>query len=74
MKTLDSATKEILERAYENLVRGLSPEEAEAVLDKQTTMFLSQAEEPKLAIRVNDNQVVDSLAARYLHQRAFDYK
>jgi hypothetical protein len=60
-----------LQRAFSQLVKGLSPEEREKKLEEQATMFLSQAEEPKLAIRINEQKEIDSLACRYLHQSAF---
>jgi hypothetical protein len=76
MKTIDSTTKDVLQRAFSNLVKGLSPKEAEVVLDKQATLLLSQAEESNLAVKmpINEGKVIDSIAARYLHQNAFNYK
>jgi hypothetical protein len=76
MKTIDSTTKDVLQRAFSNLVRGLSPEEAEKVLDRQATFLLADSEESNLEVKmpINEGKVIDSIAARYLHQKAFEYK
>jgi hypothetical protein len=75
MKIRDPITREILERALENKVKGLSSKEREKILEEEATRLLNYDSREQVKYKVegipvkmliNENKVVDSIAAAYL--------
>jgi hypothetical protein len=83
MKIRDPITREILERALENKVKGLSSKEREKFLDEEATRLINYENREKVIDKVNgipikmpinEQRVVNSIAATYLVSEAHPYK
>jgi hypothetical protein len=83
MKIKDPIIREVLETGLRNKVGGLSAEERERMLDAEATRLL-RYEEPErvkdivlgsqVKMPINEQRVVDSIAAVYLVSKAHPYK
>jgi hypothetical protein len=76
-------TRTMLERALLSNVKGLSPEQREKTLEREATELLKAEDREKVRDKVdgiqvkmpiNEQQVVDSIAAAYLTSEAHPYK